>query len=69
MDSDAQVPQKMCPHCETPMEQKREDIVEYVGKLAEETGAELIMISTDSDEGVMFYRTFGGLGAYLRYSF
>jgi len=68
VDSDAEVPQKMCPHCNSPMEQKREDIVEYVGQLAEETGAEVIMISTDSDEGVMFYRTFGGLGAYLRYS-
>lgn len=45
---------------ETPIEEELE-------KLAEETGAEVEYISTDTDKGKQFYNAFGGIGAILRY--
>ncbi len=43
------------------------DKIEELSKLAEETGAEVDMISTDTPEGQQFKVGFLGIGAFLRY--
>lgn len=35
--------------------------------LAENTGAEIIFVSTDTDEGKQLMQAFGGIAAILRY--
>jgi len=34
---------------------------------AQQTGAEVEIISTETQEGMQFYRAFGGIGAMLRF--
>jgi len=47
--------------------EEREDIVEELATAAEETSTRVEFISTDSAEGDMLMRAFGGLAAILRY--
>ncbi len=44
-----------------------EEKIEELGELAEQTDAEIEMISTDTVEGEQFFKAFGGIGAMLRY--
>ncbi len=44
------------------------DFVEELGKRAVEIGAEIEIVSTDTEEGMILYKSFGGLVAILRYS-
>jgi len=44
-----------------------EDYVEELGKRAVETGANIEIISTDTEEGMILFKSFGGLVALLRY--
>lgn len=44
-----------------------EEVIEEISELAEQTGAEVEMISEDTPEGQQFKRGFLGIGAILRY--
>lgn len=44
-----------------------QDAFEYFGELSKRTNAKVELISMDTTEGKMFYRTFGGIAALLRY--
>ena len=44
-----------------------EDIVEELAKVCEMYSSELELISTDSSEGTMLLKAFGGIAAILRY--
>ncbi len=57
----------VCPRDGTPMEEGEVDLRELIENLAEETGAEVFFLSTDTPEGEQFLRGFGGVAAYLRY--
>ncbi len=62
------LPTKLCPKCNTPMQPvEEEDVIEELAKLAETSGAKVEVISTDTPEGKQFYEGFGGIGALLRY--
>jgi len=58
-----------CPNCGGGPVTKvgTEDAVERMFRRAAESGAEVRMISTESEEGEMLAKAFGGLGAILRY--
>ncbi len=63
-----EVPRKVCPKCGSVMNiEERQDLIEELAKLAEETGAKVELISTETVEGKQFYETFGGIGALLRF--
>lgn len=58
-----------CPNCNGKLYiDETEDFVEELGKKAQEIGAEVEIISTDTEEGMILYKSFGGLVALLRYS-
>jgi peptide chain release factor subunit 1 len=42
-------------------------LAEYVTELSEKSSTEVVIISTDTDEGEQFLNAFGGIGAILRY--
>ncbi len=46
---------------------ERVSIIEELGEIAEATGAEVDILSTETEEGEMLYSTFGGIAAILRY--
>ena len=46
---------------------EEEDIVSDLSKLADESGAEVKIISTEFEEGAQLYKAFGGIAAILRY--
>jgi peptide chain release factor subunit 1 len=57
-----------CPKCKGSMElTNHEDFIETLHKLAEEVGTKVELISTDSSEGDMLMRAFGGVAAILRF--
>ncbi len=58
-----------CPSCGATAlaEVGREDYVESLFRRAVDSGAEARLISTESEEGEMLARAFGGVGAILRY--
>ncbi|MBN1329516.1 MAG: peptide chain release factor 1 [Candidatus Heimdallarchaeota archaeon] len=45
-----------------------EDFVEKLGRQVLDTGADIEIISTDTEEGMILFKSFGGLVALLRYS-
>jgi len=54
--------------CGGDMEKKKEeDIVKEMGRLAEKYKTKIELISTESEQGKIFYKVFGGMGALLRY--
>ncbi|HUU79158.1 MAG TPA: peptide chain release factor aRF-1 [candidate division Zixibacteria bacterium] len=58
-----------CPNCNGKLYiDETEDFVEELGKKAQEIGAEVEIICTDTEEGMILYKSFGGLVALLRYS-
>ncbi len=59
---------KICPECNNEMKTKEEkDVSDELEKMAEETGSEILYISTETDKGKQFYQAFGGIAAILRY--
>ncbi len=58
-----------CPKCQSTMEvgAKNIDIIEELISVAENFGTKVELISSDSEEGDMFLRAFGGLAGVLRY--
>ncbi len=48
-------------------EEKRSDMVMEFSELAENTGANVELLSTESEEGAMLFNAFGGLAAILRF--
>jgi len=58
-----------CPNCGAPAlaEVSREDYVESLFRRAVDSGAQPRLVSTESEEGEMLARAFGGVAAILRY--
>jgi len=57
-----------CSKCGSPLEITDEvDIVSDLSKLAEQSGSEVKIISTDFEEGAQLYKAFGGIAAILRF--
>lgn len=57
-----------CLKCSSPLTIEEEvDIVSDLSKLAELSGAEVKIISTEFEEGAQLYKAFGGIAAILRY--
>lgn len=57
-----------CSKCNSKMQiVEKEDIIEELNKLAEQSAAKVELISTETAEGEMFFRAFGGIGVVLRY--
>ncbi len=58
----------VCPKCGGQMKvEEHEDIVEFIFKLAEESGAKVEFISEESEEGKLLKKAFGGIAGTLRY--
>ena len=59
---------KTCPNCGgMPYIDETEDIIEYFARLCDESGANLKIVSTDTEEGSQIYKAFKGIAAILRY--
>lgn len=58
-----------CPSCNQPTVamDAEVDIVEELSQLAENTASKVKIISGGSDEGELFFKAFGGMGAILRF--
>lgn len=57
-----------CSKCKGRVELLEEiDLQDYLLEKAKSIGAEIIMVSTETNEGMQFLNVFGGLGAILRY--
>jgi peptide chain release factor subunit 1 len=57
-----------CPECQSSLEEiENQDIINDLIKTAEGYGTTVELISSDSEEGEMFLRAFGGLGGVTRY--
>jgi peptide chain release factor subunit 1 len=57
-----------CSKCNTPLRlEEEEDLIEDLIEDAENIGAEVELISTDTPEGEQFLKGFGGVGALLRF--
>ncbi|ABL77925.1 peptide chain release factor aRF-1 [Thermofilum pendens] len=68
LHSESEVAQLKCPKCGGEVEIiENRSVVEELAELAEKTGAEVVLVSTQSAEGKEFFKTFGGIGAILRY--
>lgn len=58
-----------CPKCQSRMIVKdKKDLVDEMSELAEGTGAEVEMLSQDSEQGETLLKAFGGIAAILRYA-
>lgn len=60
---------KPCPKCKAPALQivETQDLIEDYAELAEAANAEVEMISTETEEGQMLKKSFGGIAAILRF--
>jgi peptide chain release factor subunit 1 len=57
-----------CPNCRSPLDMvESEDIIEQLINIAESYGTSTELISSDSEEGEMLIRAFGGLAGIMRY--
>jgi len=58
-----------CPKCQTATLQivEKTEIIEELAKLAEGSSANVEIISTETEEGQMLWKAFGGIAAILRY--
>ncbi|MEM2902626.1 MAG: peptide chain release factor aRF-1 [Candidatus Bathyarchaeia archaeon] len=58
-----------CPSCsaQSLMVAEVKDLVDEFIEIGEEAGAKIELISTETDEGVMLLKSFGGIGAILKY--
>ncbi|MFH0896611.1 MAG: peptide chain release factor aRF-1 [Candidatus Bathyarchaeota archaeon] len=60
---------KTCPKCSMPNLKVNEikDVIDEMAEVAEQTGTEVEIISTQNEEGVELKESFGGVAAILRY--
>ncbi len=57
-----------CPNCQIPMNiEEKKDILEEYAELAEQTSADVEIVSRESEEGEILYKAFGGIAGILRY--
>ena len=57
-----------CQKCQSPVEMLEEvDYADYLLEKAQETGASVTVVSTETGEGEQFLKGFGGVGAMLRF--
>jgi len=57
-----------CPDCSSTLQEKEEgDLTDHLFDMAEKVGTKIEMISEDSEEGKVFYKTFGGIAGILRF--
>ncbi len=57
-----------CPECgSTLQDEEEEDLTDHLFDMAEKVGTKIEMISEDSEEGKVFYKTFGGIAGILRF--
>ncbi len=57
-----------CPKCGSQnVAVEKWDVAEELIKMAEDSGADVEIISLDTEEGQQFYKAFGGIAAFLRY--
>ena len=63
------IQEESCPKCNsnTFNLKERNTIIEELGEVAESTGTDIEILSTETEEGEMLYSTFGGIVAILRY--
>jgi len=67
MDMERRMLVERCPLCgESNFKSKVVDFIEFVSDLAYEIGVEVEVLSSKTEEGEMF-RSFGGVGAFLKY--
>lgn len=58
----------VCEDCGVEMDEiERRDVVLELSELAEESGAKVEILSTESEEGAMLFNAFGGIAAILRF--
>ncbi|MCI0497597.1 MAG: peptide chain release factor aRF-1 [Thermoplasmata archaeon] len=60
-------PVATCLSCGAPVAVAKGDLVRRIAELADQSGAEVHLISPESEEGSSFLRTFGGVAAILRF--
>jgi peptide chain release factor subunit 1 len=63
------IQEESCPKCNSNSFKIIEinSIIEELGEIAESTGTDVEILSTETEEGEMLYSTFGGIAAILRY--
>jgi peptide chain release factor subunit 1 len=68
-DLESTLQDKNCPECGSNAFNivKKISIIEELGEMAESTGSDIEIISSQTEEGEMLYSTFGGIVAILRY--
>jgi peptide chain release factor subunit 1 len=67
-DDDFEAPK--CPECETPTQMEltdKMDLIDELSELAENTSAEVYLISQNSEEGDSLVSAFNGIAAITRY--
>ncbi|MFX0039078.1 MAG: peptide chain release factor aRF-1 [Promethearchaeota archaeon] len=65
----SKIQEESCPECNSNSFNvaEKKSIIEELGEIAEATGSEVDILSTETEEGEMLYSTFGGIAAILRY--
>jgi peptide chain release factor subunit 1 len=68
-DVESDVQEEVCPQCSSNNFSvvEKNSLIEDFGSMAESIGAEIEIISTETEEGESLYTTFGGVVALLRY--
>ncbi|MFX0083798.1 MAG: peptide chain release factor aRF-1 [Candidatus Hodarchaeota archaeon] len=63
------IQEESCPNCSSNSFKiiKINSIIEELGDIAESTGSDVEILSTETEEGEMLFSTFGGMAAILRY--
>lgn len=56
-----------CPECGTPVKGERTDIIRELSQSADDTGADVIFVSSEFAEGAQLRDAFGGVAAILRF--
>lgn len=57
-----------CPKCGGALSIVEEkDYIEYLSELCEQSGAKLVTVSSETEEGAMILNAFKGIAAILRY--
>jgi len=69
LDFEQSLSGKPCPKCNAPALAVAEakDLIDDLAELAEDTGADVEIISVETEEGQMLKNSFGGIAAILRY--